>query len=185
VIALAGAAALAGLGYTIARRSGSRAARSTGASIRSPRRGEARPKAAETITLPETAPKPVPWQAVERISSSPDVLDLALDLDGVFDGKGASEIEVTARPNQHLPAPHTGDDEEAPSADDLGRTWLTHATESERSLCMADTLPDVEELGEDQASDDLGEDKDSEGSSADDDETTIEYVRRHRISSAG
>ena len=171
VIALAGAAALAGFGYTLARRS-SRPG--------SPRRGAPSSKLAEPITAPDA----VPWQQeAERISSSPDALDLALDLDGVFDGKLADESEVTVRRNEHVPSPHTRDDEDPPAPEDLGRAWLIQATESERSLGTADTLPEVENLA--QANDDQGESADSEGDDLDDDETTAEYVRRHRISSAG
>ena len=144
-----------------------------------PRRGSASSKLAEPIAAPDA----VPWQEAERVSSSPDALDLALDLDGVFDGKLADEIEVTVRPDVHLPTPHTRDDEEPPAPEDLGRAWLMQATESERSLGTADTLPEVENLA--QANDELGESLDSDGDDIDDDETTAEYVRRHRISSAG
>ena len=170
VIALAGAAALAGFGYTLARRSSRPSL---------PRRGVERSKLAEPITLPDA----VPWQEAERVSSSPDALDLALDLGGVFDGQLAGDLEVTVRPNQHVPARHAGDDEEPHAPEDLGRAWLIQATESESPPDTADTLLDVENLL--QANDDLAEDLDSDGDGTDDDETTAEYVRKHRISSAG
>ncbi len=161
MIVLAGAAALAGFGYTLARRSGSRAARSRRVVAASPRRGEARPKRAEPVapTEPKRRAEPVAptepnWEDEGALISSarntlatldePDALDVALDLDGVFDGESATG--VTARPNERVPAPHTGDDEDAPSPDDLGRAWLLQATESERSLSTADTLPEVENL---------------------------------------
>ncbi|HET7538776.1 MAG TPA: hypothetical protein VFK05_02860 [Polyangiaceae bacterium] len=182
VIAIAGAAALAGLGYAYAHRSGARPARlrSTRASTHSlpgaqrsdPLAALATPRATERLAAP-----PAPFQEAERISSSPDALDVALDLDGVFEGE-ASGIELTARPHEHVPAPRTPDDEDAPAPEDLGRAWLTQATESERSLGTADTLPDLERLPS--ASDELGE-----ASEEDQDETTAEYVRRHRISSQG
>jgi len=178
---LAGAAALAGLAFTLVRSSGARAGRSTRAATSSPRQREARPTPAESVA----ASAPASWQDAERISSSPDALDLALDLEGLFDGKLASEIEITARPNEHVPAPHSGDDEDAPSPDDLGRAWLLQATESERSLSTADTLPELENLRQSQVSNDLGENADDGLGIGDDDETTAEYVRKHRISSAG
>jgi len=189
VIAIAGAAALAGFGYTLARRSGSRAARSQRASSKARLRPPPRPAdsgvrpAAPTASTAQTAQTAPEWQESERISSSPDALDLALDLDGVFDGKSADGSEVTAQPNQHVPAPRAGDDDEAPSPEDLGRAWLTSATESEHSLGFADTLPEIEQLRP--TITDLSEDTDSDGDGEDDDETTAEYVRRHRISSAG
>jgi hypothetical protein len=85
-------------------------------------------------------------------------------------------VELTARANDHAPSPSVADDEEAPAPEDLGRSWLEQATESERSLSFADTIPDTESLPG--ASDELGE-------ASDDDETTAEYVRRHRISRTG
>ena len=137
----------------------------------------------EVATLPVVTADPAPWQDSERISSSPDALDLALDLDGVFDGTLSSGSKVTAQPSEHAPAAHAGDDAEAPSPDDLGRAWLTQATESEQSLGFANTLPEIEEVRPTLT--DLGEDSDSDADGEDDDETTAEYIRRHRISSAG
>jgi len=99
----------------------------------------------------------------------------------VFDGESASGVQITARPNVHLAAPHGADDEDAPSPDDLGRAWLEQATESEHSLGVADTIPDVENLPK--ASRALTLEGELEGE--EDDETTAEYVRRHRISSMG
>ena len=184
VTVLAGAAALVGVGYALTHRSGGR-------SRRGPRRGfDARGPAASPPNRSQTLPTPAPavtasesaiWPDAERISSAPDALDIALDLEGVFDGKSASGVSLTARPNEHVPAPRVGDDEEAPSPDDLASNWLAHATESERSLGTADTIPDVDNVL--QSSDEQGEASDTEGAGVDDDETTAEYVRRPRISS--
>lgn len=177
VIALAGAAALAGFGYALAHRSGTRAR------THSRRRGErAAPdpvQSAPRAAQKPAAPPPAPFQDADRISSSPDALDVALDLEGVFDGDSARGIEITARPHEHVPALQTADDEEAPAPEDLGLAWLKLATESERSLGTADTLPDIERL--ERASEELGEMYDDD----EQDETTAEYVRLHRISSAG
>ena len=118
----------------------------------------------------------------DRISSDPDALDFALNLGGVFDGDlgaddwGGSD-ELTARASDHVPSPSTADDDDAPAPEDLGRTWLEQATETERSLGVADTIPDIEALPD--SSNDVALESDDE------DETTQEYVRRHRISRVG
>jgi hypothetical protein len=89
----------------------------------------------------------------DRISSNPDALDLALNVGGVFDG-----------------------DDDAPALEDLGGTWLEQATESDRSLGFADTIPDIEAL--------LNSiEKTDEGSDDEHAQTTKKYVR-HRISRA-
>jgi hypothetical protein len=124
----------------------------------------------------------------ERISSAPDALapdalDIALSLEGVFDGVSDTGSAVTARPNDHVPAPRVPDDDDALAPDDLGPAWLTRATEGEPSLGTADTIPDVDQVIP--RLDELGEGRDLDGDGIDDDETTAEYVRRHRISSAG
>ncbi|HKO46994.1 MAG TPA: hypothetical protein VJV79_04685 [Polyangiaceae bacterium] len=184
---LAGAAVLAGLGYALTRRSGARSSDST-RPTRSPRRAEPRP----VPTVSDIAPKPPTWSHNDPLSSAPDVLDLALDLDGVFDGKAP----ITAQPSEHVPAPLSGDDQEPPAPEDLGSAWLTQATESERSLGFADTIPDVDDLPKPSADtipdvdDPLNasnerRDTDDSTEGEDEDETIAEYVRRHRISSAG
>lgn len=122
----------------------------------------------------------MPNRTVQR--TAPDALDLALNLGGVFDGDLGSvlegdwqnEAEVTARASEHVPSPNTADDADAPAPEDLGRSWLEHATESERSLGFADTLPDLEKLPG--SSDESSEPPDAED---DDDETTVKYVRHH------
>ena len=186
VIALAGAAALVGLGYAYARGSGARAARlrSTRTATHLPQRAEG--VEARSALTAARANEAVASQGVrvlfrdaERISSSPDALDVALDLAGVFDGDSSRGVALTARPHDHVPAPSTIDDEDAPAPEDLGRAWLAQATESERSLGTADTLPDFEQLPS--ASDEPEVASDGE----EQDETTAEYVRRHRISSPG
>ena len=120
--------------------------------------------------------------------TAPDALDLALNVGGVFDGDlgrisdddWQSDVEVTARANEHVPAPNTADDEDPPAPEDLGRTWLEQATESERSLGFADTLPDLGNLtlSSDELSSTDEEDED------DDDETTAQYVRLEHFEAA-
>jgi hypothetical protein len=181
---LAGAAALAGVGYALARRSGGPSGRGTRGTLaargstRSPRRSEA---------LPTPAPVVIPgsWSEVdaERTSSAPDALDVALSLEGAFDGESESGVAVTARPNDHVPALRAGDDDDAPAPEDLASVWLTQATAAERSLGVADIIPDVNQAV--QTQDELGDVGDQNGDGIDDDETTAEYVRRHRISNVG
>jgi hypothetical protein len=132
----------------------------------------------------------VPNRTEQRMPTAPDALDLALNLGGVFDGDlgrvsdddwqgedadWQSDVEVTARANEHVPSPKTADDEEAPAPEDLGRTWLSQATESERRLGFADTLPDFSKspTSSDEASADSDEFEDED----EDDETTAQYVR--------
>jgi hypothetical protein len=186
VIALAGAAALAGIGYTLGRRSGSRAVRSTRMPAEPVRRIDARSSlSAPRRAQPESAISELAPDA-ERVSSAPDALDVALNLDGLFDVESSSGVQLTARINDHVSGPRSGDDEDPPAPEDLGRIWLEQATESEQSLGLADTIPDVENLP--RVTRDLVEGEALDGESVgdeDDDETTAEYVRRHRISSAG
>jgi len=113
-----------------------------------------------------------------------DMLDVALGSNGLFDDEPSSGVTVSARVNDHVPAPQTGDDEEAPSPDDLGRAWLSHATESEHSPRADELVPDVNDLPV--ARDELAEaGAQADDDSQEDDETTAEYVRRHRISLLG
>ena len=191
----AGAAALAGVGYALTRRSKRPAAKA-------PSERETREEMAARVlsnlpgfdgTQPMRRTQPMPTPAAvytpkmqsesEVVSSAPDALDIALSLDGVFDGASESGAALTARPNDHVPAARTGDDEEAPSPDDLAQTWLAQATESERSLGTADTIPDVDQVI--QTVEELGSVADEDGDGVDDDETTVEYVRRHQISRFG
>jgi len=184
VIALAGAAALAGIGYTLGRRSGTRAVRSARVPTEPVRTIDARsPVKSPGRSEPESG---IAELASERISSAPDALDMALNLDGLFDVESSTGVQLTARTTDHLSGPRGGYDEDAPAPEDLGRIWLEQATESEQRLGLADTIPDVENLPK--ASrvllEDEGPDEDALGED-DLDETTAEYVRRHRISSAG
>ena len=197
VFALAGAAALAGIGYTLVRRSAARSHRLPRVSTRSFRRGEApsNPGAAlaglagiATVAATEpsdasdserisSAPDSLDLNVADgRISSAPDALDIALDLSGVFDVESASRVPVTARPADHVPALRTGDDEEAPAPEDLGRAWLLQATESEHSLGTADTIPDVENLPRATSPEADGE---SDIDGIEFDEPTAEYVNVH------
>ena len=197
VFALAGAAALAGIGYTLVRRSAARSHRLPRVSTRSFRRGEApsNPGAAlaglagiATVAATEpsdasdserisSAPDSLDLNVADgRISSAPDALDIALDLSGVFDVESASRVPITARPSDHVPALRTGDDEEAPAPEDLGRAWLIQATESEHSLGTADTIPDVENLPRATSPEADGE---SDIDGIEFDEPTAEYVNVH------
>lgn len=189
VFVLAGAAALAGLGYTLGRRSSSRALRST--------RGAAKPVPPIDARAPLSPPRRAqPTSDISelardstRISSAPDALDVAWNLDGLFDAESASGVQLTARTHDQASAARGRDDEDAPAPEDLGRLWLEQATESNRRLGLADTMPDVENLSK--ADRDLFEagalghgytvGDEAEG----EDETTAEYVRRHRLSSVG
>jgi len=188
---LAGAAVLAGLGYALAHRS--RGTLAKGISARETRSemaarvlanlpgfNETQPRAGTQLTpTPAVAYAPKMQVAAERVSSAHDALDIALSLESVFDGESESGAALTARPNDHVPAARAGDDEDAPSPDDLAQKWITQATESERSLGTAATIPDLDQVA--QALDVA----DADGTGLDDDETTAEYVRRHRISSFG
>lgn len=172
---LASAAALASLGYTISRRAAPRLVPATRAHAG---RSHAPASTRGTRDIPPTpvvAPEPLAWDDGARISSAPDALDVALDLEGVFDAEPESGVEVTARLADHAPAPFTGDDEEAPSPDDLGRAFLTHATESEHSASADDVVPELESLAA--ANDEYGEaDDESEA----DRETVRQYLRSAR-----
>jgi len=193
---LASAAALAGVGYTLVRRSRSRsgALRSTRATAKRAT-ATATAKRAAVAPRPDDEPRPTPvvnertsWQDAQRISSAPDALDVALDLEGVFAGEAASDSELTARPHERVPAPRTSDDFDAPAPEDLGRAWLMQATESEPSLATADTLPDVEDLAQtrpETGKDNDADDDEADDDEADDDETTAEYVHKPRSSPLG
>jgi hypothetical protein len=163
--ALAGVAVLAGFCYVVARRN----------STRPPQKVAPSPPALEG-SEPAIA---AAWEDdAASVSAPSDALDIALGLEGVEEDEGENGVELTARVNDHLPLPRAGDDEDAPAPDELASAWLTHATESERSLTGDDLVPDVESL---ELTTELSESYSDEG----DDETTREYVRRHRISSRG
>ena len=132
---LFGAAALSGLTYTVARRS-------------SLKRTAESPVNKRAVELASDARRITrDWESIG--SAGPNLrepLDLALNLGGVFDAAAYDEPELTARPSDHVPPPVGGDDEDAPSADDLGRNWLTQATQSERSLSELDLAVDVDNI---------------------------------------
>jgi hypothetical protein len=79
-------------------------------------------------------------------ASTPDALDIAMNLDGLFDAASSDGDALTVRPSDRVPPPTSGDDEEAPAADDLGRAWLTQATQAEHSLTQADLIPEIDDL---------------------------------------
>jgi hypothetical protein len=132
----AGAAALAGLTYGFGR---------LALRQRSP---DALSKARAPIAKSEPeAAAPEAWElamADQRLSS--DALDLALDLDGIFDGTPDEASRVTVRLNDRVPVASSGDDEDPPSPDSLGRAWLAQATQSERSFTEADLSTELDEL---------------------------------------
>ena len=99
--------------------------------------------------------------------SVPDPLDVALNLEGIFDAEYESTPELTVRPDLHLPRPLGGDDEDAPGADDLGRAWLSQATLAERSLRVSDLVPELDDIAasagdDDRAGDDEEDEEDEE-----------------------
>ena len=142
-----GAAALAGFTYSVARRGLQRRAQE-GASNDSaaPRDTEGLADGAASRGWEAYAND---WQG-EQVNptrgSMPDALDVALNLDGIFDGDAEHDAELTARPDQHLPRPFGADDADAPGPDDLGAAWLAQATQSERSLREADLTPELDNL---------------------------------------
>jgi len=95
---------------------------------------------------PALSTEPITGERAEldsaRISSAPDLL--AEELGDPLGGEVGAEL--TAQPNERVPAPHTGDDEDAPAPEDLGRAWLMQATESESSYSSEALVPDVENV---------------------------------------
>jgi hypothetical protein len=102
---------------------------------------------AQANNLP--APSVPDWETLTvhgTRGAAPDALDLAMNLDGIFDVESEDGGALTVRPSEHVPVPVGGDDEEAPSADDLGRTWLAQATQAEQSVIQADLIPEIDEI---------------------------------------
>jgi hypothetical protein len=93
----------------------------------------------------QAAPAPLPASA-ELPLGPPDPLEL--DLEELFDIQASDA--VTAQPHERVPAAANADDAEAPSADDLGANWLSHATQSELSSRPADLVPDLENIADPQ-----------------------------------
>ena len=174
-----GATALAGLTYGVTRRGFQRRAVSAA-------------PASQTLTAHQTSAAPAVespeidayWEALSAEGprgSMPDPLDIAMSLDGVFDGQPEAEQALTARPSDHVPAPFGGDDEEAPSADDLGVAWLAQATQAEHSLRQSDLTPELENLAlsdeaesaDRETSDELDESLDSESDEHEDFRRTL------------
>ncbi|HEY3256824.1 MAG TPA: hypothetical protein VGJ91_22870, partial [Polyangiaceae bacterium] len=104
---------------------------------------------------PDAPPLIAPyWEALSAQSprgSTPDPLDIAMSLDGIFDGQSEDGHTLTVRPNERIPAPLSADDEDAPSADDLGLAWLTQATQAEHSLGESDLTPEIEQIALDES----------------------------------
>lgn len=139
-----GATALAGLTYGVTRRGWQRRAVQPPATHTLASIEHNAPPAADAPPL--IAPY---WEALSADSprgSTPDPLDIAMSLDGIFDGQSEDGLELTVRPNDRVPAPIGADDDEAPSADDLGLAWLTQATQAEHSLRESDLTPAIEEI---------------------------------------
>ncbi len=144
----AGAAALAGLGYGFGR-----FALRPRSFADSPAQ-RARSARLEARTTPEA------WESALIAQSAPsDALDLALDLDGIFDPSTDEATGVTVRSSDRVPLASAGDDEDPPSPDDLGRAWLYQATQSEHSFTEADLSTDLNDLAADEA-DEASEDED-------------------------
>ena len=145
-----GAAALAGFTYSVARRGLQKRAQETGNSndTSSPNQPVETAGMGEGVAARGWEAYANEWQG-EHVNptrgSMPDPLDVAMNLDGIFDGDSDSDA-LTARPDQHLPHPLSADDEDAHGPDDLGPAWLAQATQSERSLREADLTPELDEL---------------------------------------
>ncbi len=156
-----GAAALAGLTYGVTRR---------GFQRRFVQPLASHVPASRELSLPETTALPLSAPDWETLSvhgargSNPDALDIAMNLDGIFEGQSEDGSALTVRPIDHLPAPLGGDDEEAPNADDLGLAWLTKATQGEHIIGESDLKPEIENLGfaEETASDQADSEQDDE-----------------------
>ena len=104
-----GATALAGVTYGVARRG--------------LQRRIAPPLESHTLATNELVESPPAerrlsdWETLTVHStrgSLPDALDLALNLDGIFDGQSESGEAVTVHPSDRVPPPFAGDDQEAP-----------------------------------------------------------------------
>jgi hypothetical protein len=161
-----GATALAGLTYGVTRRGFQRRA--------------LQPLESQTLTrsaaqappnIDAAAPSASDWETLSVHStrgSNPDALDIAMSLDGIFDGVSEDGRALTVRPNVRVPSPIGGDDEDAPSADDLGLAWLMQATQTEQSLTESDLRPELEEIA-------LNEDSDSEETDSDEADVQDEH----------
>ena len=133
------AAALAGLTYGVTRRGLQRRSLHSSASHtlasgqRAPLTADFSPVDSETPSARATRP------------STPDPLDVAMNLDGLFDAP-VDESALTVRTSEHVPLPLGGDDRESPDADDLGLAWLAQATQAEYSMREADLVPALEDI---------------------------------------
>ena len=123
------------------------------------------------VTVNAPAQSASDWETLSVHStrgSNPDALDIAMSLDGIFDGVSEDGRALTVRPNVRIPSPIGGDDEDAPSADDLGLAWLMQATQTEQSLTESDLRPESEDIA-------LNEDPDSEETDIQDEDVQDEH----------
>lgn len=148
VTILLGASAVAALAYGVTRRSGPK------------RAAETRPSAASGLAWRGSGESEAEllMKAEHELGTAPDPLDLALNLDGIFETESVSSDALSVQFSDRVPLPTNGDDQDPPSPDDLGRTWLEQATESEPSLSVAELTPELENLSLDQLAADARDD---------------------------
>ena len=148
-----GAAALAGLTYTVTKRGLQRRANEAFFWGETLANKQAQAEAADARELEETEAAALELSAqrdwerelARPRGSTPEPLDVALNLDGIFDAE-LDDSELTVRPSDHVRGPLNADDEDPPSPDDLGRAWLSQATEAERSATEDDLIANVDEI---------------------------------------
>lgn len=136
---LLGAAALAVLTYSVTRRSLQRRAAADAAAS-----AASESSVANSGKLASSEP-PQPWEELDLRPSTPDALDIALDLEGVFDATSEAP-EATVHFADRVPVALSGDDQEPPAPEDLGRAWLLNATQSELGVSEADLATDLDNL---------------------------------------
>jgi len=177
-----GAAALAGVTYGVARRGLQRRAVPPLAAQALARSALGAPPVADAADArPLAAPD---WQTLGEQTprdSTPDSLDLAMNLSGIFDGQSAAGRALTARPNDHVPPPTSPDDEVA-SADDLGVAWLMQATQAGHSARGSDLAPEIENLAyPEEADDDAPDPNETDGAGDRDDQADFADTPRVRV----
>jgi hypothetical protein len=171
-----GATALAGLTYGVTRRGFQRRAMQSTSSA----------SQALLDTEPSAPPASAPsttaldWETLSVQStrgSTPDPLDVAMSLEGLFDGESEDGNELTVRPDVHVPLPLGGDDEEAPGAEDLGVAWLMQATQSEHALREADLRTEIENIALAEEVDFEEIDEESDGADEHDEHESFQRTR--------
>ena len=170
-----GATALAGLTYGVTRRGAQRRA------IQPPSSQTLASSVARGPATASDAAHGADWEALavhDTRASTPDPLDIALSLDGVFDGDSEDGLPLTVRPNVRVPAPLGGDDEDAPSADDLGLAWLMQATQTEQSLTESDLTPEIDNMAlSEEAEEETEEETEEEAADAQDEHEDFRRAR--------